>query len=240
MVEAYDYLFKIVLVGNSNVGKTSLMTRFTDKDFDDTGHKATVGVAFNTTKLPLESGKMSKLQIWDTAGQERFRAISSAYYRGAHAILIVFDMTNRQSFDDVGSWLSEIKTYHAGVGPADPLDDDDEFFNPKQHATTPSPLVYLFGNKSDLTNSRVITSAEGQELADQLQLVYKETSAKIGSGVYDAFLKIATGMETQYNTSLKVATDRERTILQRSSVVQLHSHEVSEEDTLNNQNKCKC
>jgi len=111
----YDFLFKIALVGDSSVGKTSLMRRFTDNEFDVTTQKATIGVQFSVMRLPLHSGKIAKLQVWDTAGQERYRAISAAYYRGAHAVLIVFDMTSKKSFDNVQYWFNEVKTYTAQI-----------------------------------------------------------------------------------------------------------------------------
>lgn len=109
MSDNCDYIFKIVLIGNSSVGKSSLLLRFADDIFEDT-YISTIGVDFKIRSLELD-GKTIKLQIWDTAGQERFRSISHTYYRGAHGIIIIYDITDKKSFDDVVTWLSEIESY---------------------------------------------------------------------------------------------------------------------------------
>jgi Ras-related protein Rab-1A len=103
------YLFKIILIGNSGVGKTCLMKRYTDETYNFT-QASTIGVDFKIKTVEIEGEKI-KLQIWDTAGQERFRAIISNYYRGAHGIIIVFDMGSRDSFDNLGDWLGEVKKH---------------------------------------------------------------------------------------------------------------------------------
>eukprot|EP01083_Nonionella_stella_P172877 594594_1 len=105
----YDYLLKVVMVGDSGVGKSSLLKRFANRDF--TGdYISTIGVDFEIKTLEID-GKTVKLQIWDTAGQERFRTITSSYYRGAHGIIIVYDITDKESFDNVRQWLFEIDRY---------------------------------------------------------------------------------------------------------------------------------
>jgi len=104
MNKEYDYLFKIVIIGNSAVGKSSLLMRFTDDNFNES-HLATIGVDFKFRILDVD-GKVVKLQIWDTAGQERFRTITSAYYKGADAVIMVYDITNKTSFDEIENfWL---------------------------------------------------------------------------------------------------------------------------------------
>lgn len=238
----YDYLFKVVLVGNSSVGKTSLMNRFTCNSFDESNQKATVGVQFSVATLPLHSGKISKLQIWDTAGQERFRAISNAYYRGAHAILIVFDMTDKKSFDDVHYWLQEVKQHHEFAATPTQFPTDEDIFDDQ---TIKAPLVFLLGNKSDMTEQRKVTSEEAQLAAQQLSMIYKETSAKIGSGVHDAFLQIATLLEGRTNTRISIEMAKERYIIKESTTIKLHNQgELNELDheshEINDQCKCYC
>ncbi|CAM0958698.1 unnamed protein product [Alopecurus aequalis] len=102
----YDYLFKLLLIGDSSVGKSCLLLRFADDAYVDT-YISTIGVDFKIRTVELD-GKSVKLQIWDTAGQERFRTITSSYYRGAHGIIIVYDVTDMESFNNVKQWLSEI------------------------------------------------------------------------------------------------------------------------------------
>ena len=237
----YDYLFKVVLIGNSSVGKTSLMRRFTDNHFDGDTQKATVGVQFEVVMIPLQSGKKAKLQIWDTAGQERFRAISSAYYRGAHSIIIVFGVNDRKSFDDVSSWLGEAKTHHPELSPPSNEDscEEEDLFNDSR---VRAPQVFLFGNKCDLAKERVIKYKEAQQYANAHNMIYKETSASIGVGVHDAFLQMAMHLEGQFNTLQNIQISKERYTLQKSTVIKLHEEEPSSpaERTFKEKNQCDC
>lgn len=107
----YDYLFKLLLIGDSNAGKTAVLLRFADRSFTE-AYISTIGVDFKIRTLELE-GKVVKLQIWDTAGQERFRTITSSYYRGAHGIILVYDVTDLDSFKNLRYWLAEIERYAA-------------------------------------------------------------------------------------------------------------------------------
>lgn len=235
----YDYLFKVVLIGNSSVGKTSLMRRFADNHFEGDTQKATVGVQFEVVVIPLQSGKKAKLQIWDTAGQERFRAISSAYYRGAHSIIIVFGVNDRKSFDDVSSWLGEAKTHHPELSSKEDENEDDDLFDDSR---VRAPQVFLFGNKSDLTKERVVTHKEAQDYASANNMIYKETSASIGVGVHDAFLQMAIRLETQFNTLLNIQESKERYTLQKSTVIRLHEegdHNEAER-ALKEKKQCDC
>lgn len=110
MIRDYDHLFKLVIIGNSSVGKSSLLLRFSDDQFNE-NYLTTIGVDFRFRTLTID-GKQIKLQIWDTAGQERFRTITSAYYKGADGIIIVYDVTNSNSFDDIEKfWISEVESY---------------------------------------------------------------------------------------------------------------------------------
>uniref|UniRef100_A0A452XJL2 GTP-binding protein n=1 Tax=Aegilops tauschii subsp. strangulata TaxID=200361 RepID=A0A452XJL2_AEGTS len=131
----YDYLFKLLLIGDSSVGKSCLLLRFADDAYVDT-YISTIGVDFKIRTVELD-GKSVKLQIWDTAGQERFRTITSSYYRGAHGIIIVYDVTDRESFNNVKQWLSEIDRY-----------------------ASDSVCKLLVGNKCDLVDSKVVDTEE--------------------------------------------------------------------------------
>ncbi|EPR79248.1 GTP-binding protein YPT1 [Spraguea lophii 42_110] len=112
-MDDYDYIFKIILIGNSGVGKTCLINRYIDNIYNQ-GYISTIGVDFKIKTVELDNRKI-KLQIWDTAGQERFRTITSSYYRGADAIIVVFDLTDKDSFNELNSWLLEIERHTKDV-----------------------------------------------------------------------------------------------------------------------------
>eukprot|EP01087_Luapelamoeba_hula_P017668 TRINITY_DN5591_c0_g1_i1.p1 TRINITY_DN5591_c0_g1~~TRINITY_DN5591_c0_g1_i1.p1 ORF type:complete len:251 (-),score=33.66 TRINITY_DN5591_c0_g1_i1:76-747(-) len=165
-----NFLLKVVIIGESGVGKSNIMSRFTNDVFS-TDSKTTIGVAFATKNLIIEhsdkgsasSKKTVKLQVWDTAGQERYRALSSAYYRGALGALVVYDITNRQTLDSVPKWLEEIDRY-----------------------CTQDIVVILVGNKCDLPQ-RAISVDEGKALAAKENMFFIETSAKDATNVEQAF-----------------------------------------------------
>jgi len=163
--EQYDHLFKLLLIGDSGVGKSCLLLRFSDDIFTDS-FISTIGVDFKIRTIDLD-GKRIKLQIWDTAGQERFRTITSSYYRGAHGIIVVYDVTEQKSFDSIQKWLQEIDTF-AG----------------------PTVTKLLVGNKCDLESQRAITTQKGEELAKSLGVPFIETSAKTTKNVEEAFLRL--------------------------------------------------
>ncbi|CEL92628.1 unnamed protein product [Vitrella brassicaformis CCMP3155] len=158
----YDYLFKLLLIGDSGVGKSCLLLRFADDTYTDS-FISTIGVDFKIRTIELD-GKTVKLQIWDTAGQERFRTITSSYYRGAHGIIIVYDVTDKESFLNVKNWIAEIDKY-----------------------ATENVNKLLVGNKCDLASKKVVSYDEGKELADQLGIRFLETSAKNSHNVEQAF-----------------------------------------------------
>lgn len=163
----YDYLFKLLLIGDSGVGKSCLLLRFADDTYTES-YISTIGVDFKIRTIEMD-GKTIKLQIWDTAGQERFRTITSSYYRGAHGIIIVYDVTDQESFDNVKQWLQEIDR-HA-------CDEVSKF---------------LVGNKSDLTTKRVVTYEMAKEFADSVEMEFLETSAKNSTNVEKAFMVMAS------------------------------------------------
>jgi Ras-related protein Rab-1A len=173
----YDYLFKLLLIGDSGVGKSCLLLRFADDTYTES-YISTIGVDFKIRSIELE-GKTVKLQIWDTAGQERFRTITSSYYRGAHGIIIVYDVTDKESFQNIQHWLQEIDKYaNEGV------------------------MKLLVGNKSDLQSKKVVSYDEAKELADSLGIGFIETSAKNAHNVEQAFTKMALEMKTKVKTTV--------------------------------------
>ncbi|KAI7818782.1 rab11 protein [Gamsiella multidivaricata] len=166
--DAYDFLFKIVLIGDSGVGKSNLLSRFTRGDFN-LESKSTIGVDFGARTVQVEDGKMIKAQIWDTAGQERYRAITSAYYRGAVGALLLYDITQHGTYESVSRWLSEVR----------------------EHADS-NIIVMLVGNKSDLRHLRSIHTEEAKTFAEENGLMFIETSALDATNVDMAFTRLLT------------------------------------------------
>ncbi|XP_068654088.1 ras-related protein RABA4d-like [Aristolochia californica] len=160
-----DYVFKLVVIGDSAVGKTQLLSRFSRNEFCRDG-MATVGVEFQTKTIFIEK-KLIKAQIWDTAGQERYRSITSAYYRGALGALIVYDITKWPSFERVPQWLEDLR----------------------MHAD-PSVVIMLIGNKCDLEGLRSVSVETGREFAEREGLLFLETSAMDATNVEKAFLTV--------------------------------------------------
>ncbi|CAG9332290.1 unnamed protein product [Blepharisma stoltei] len=161
----YDYLFKIVLIGDSGVGKSNLLSRFTKNEFN-LESKTTIGVEFAQKSVIIDE-KTIKAQIWDTAGQERYRAITSAYYRGAVGALLVYDVCKPTSFENVERWLKELK----------------------DHADSQT-VVMLVGNKTDLKHLRAVRTEEGAGYSQKHNLAFIETSAMDASNVNLAFERI--------------------------------------------------
>lgn len=157
-----DYLFKVVLIGDSAVGKSNLLSRYARNEFH-MNSKATIGVEFQTQSMEFD-GKEIKAQIWDTAGQERFRAVTSAYYRGAVGALVVYDISRRHTFESVGRWLDELKM-HSDM----------------------NVVTMLVGNKCDLESLREVPVEESKALAEAEKLFFIETSALNATNVNDAF-----------------------------------------------------
>eukprot|EP01103_Thecamoeba_quadrilineata_P007330 TRINITY_DN171_c0_g3_i1.p1 TRINITY_DN171_c0_g3~~TRINITY_DN171_c0_g3_i1.p1 ORF type:complete len:205 (-),score=20.71 TRINITY_DN171_c0_g3_i1:97-711(-) len=172
----YDYLFKLLLIGDSGVGKSCLLLRFADDTYTES-YISTIGVDFKIRTIELE-GKTIKLQIWDTAGQERFRTITSSYYRGAHGIIVVYDVTDQVSFNNVKQWLQEIDRY-----------------------ATENVNKLLVGNKSDLVNKKVVDSNVAKEFADSKSIPFLETSAKNSTNVENAFLTMAREIKNRMASS---------------------------------------
>lgn len=174
----YDYLFKLLLIGDSGVGKSCLLMRYCDDIFMPT-YISTIGVDFKIRTSKHEDGKFVKLQIWDTAGQERFRTITSSYYRGSHGIMIVYDITDRETFNNVKKWLDEC----------------DKFARPDVHKM-------LIGNKSDIADKREVTQKEGKALADLHGMTFFETSAQMSNNVQEAFNTFSIEIRKKFSSTL--------------------------------------
>ena len=158
----YDMIFKIVLIGDTSVGKTNILSKYLTDEFDAKS-KATVGVEFGVKNFKIENN-IVKVQIWDTAGEERYRSITNAYYKGAKGSLLVYDITNKKSFENVEKWISDLKA------------NADEDIS-----------MILLGNKTDLEDKRVVSTEEGKNKAEFYNLTFMETSALNGNNIQEAF-----------------------------------------------------
>lgn len=178
----YDYLFKLLLIGDSGVGKSCLLLRFADDTYTES-YISTIGVDFKIRTIELD-GKVIKLQIWDTAGQERFRTITSSYYRGAHGIIVVYDCTDQETFSNLKQWLEEIDRYAC--------DNVNKL---------------LVGNKNDQTSKKAVEYETAKEYADHLKIPFLETSAKNGANVEQAFLTMATEIKKRVTKDEKPSSE---------------------------------
>ena len=182
----YDYIQKLLVIGDSGVGKSSILHRFVDDAFME-GYISTIGVDFKIKTIEIE-GKTVKLQIWDTAGQERFRTITSSYYRGANGIIITYDVTNRTSFENLDKWYGDCKKYC--------LDSNNV-------------KLFLCGNKCDCSKNRVVSYDEGMEYAKSKNIDFLETSAKSSENIEKIFCDLATLL---YVNNIKFTTVKKQNI----------------------------
>ncbi|ESO00650.1 hypothetical protein HELRODRAFT_82945 [Helobdella robusta] len=164
MAKEYDHLFKLLIIGDSGVGKSSLLVRFADNTFTGS-FITTIGVDFKIRTIIVNNERV-KLQIWDTAGQERFRTITSTYYRGTHGVLVVYDVTSGETFANIKRWLQEI-------------DQNCDVVN-----------RILVGNKDDNPDKKVVSTEDAQAFADQIGIKLFETSAKDNKNVEEMFMAI--------------------------------------------------
>ena len=162
----FDYLFKYIIIGDAAVGKSNLLLRYAHGQFKDE-YQLTIGVEFGAKNISIND-KIYRIQIWDTAGQENFRSITRAYYKNSVCALVVYDITNRDSFNNIANWVEDCKNQ-----------------SPK------TIFMVLVGNKSDLSDKRVISIEEGRELAEKYNMIFFETSAKTGDNVDLIFFKSA-------------------------------------------------
>ena len=180
--QGFDYLFKVVVIGDSGVGKSCLLIRFAEDKFSEE-HVSTIGVDFTNRTVDV-GGDQVKLQLWDTAGQERFRTVTSTYYRGAQGIVVIFDVTDRRSFESIKAWV----------------DDVDKW-------ASQGTVKILVGNKTDLHDRRQVTTEEGEALAQSLRMRYYETSARENYNVEEAFLGLAAEVKRRAPQRFPTADD---------------------------------
>lgn len=172
MSESYDFLFKFLVIGNANTGKSCLLHHFIENKFkSESSH--TIGVEFGSKVINC-GGKSIKLQIWDTAGQERFRSVTRSYYRGAAGALLVYDVASRETYNALTNWLTDARTL-----------------------ASPDIVIVLVGNKKDLESDREVTFLEASRFAQENELMFLETSARTGENVEEVFLKCARTILTK-------------------------------------------
>ena len=180
--QGFDFLFKVVVIGDSGVGKSCLLIRFAEDKFSEE-HVSTIGVDF--TNRTVEIGEdLVKLQLWDTAGQERFRTVTSTYYRGAQGIVVIFDVTERRSFETVRAWVEDVDKWASS-----------------------GTVRILVGNKTDLHESRQVSTEEAEQLAEELRMKYYETSARENYNVEEAFLGLAGEIKRQTSHRFQQRTE---------------------------------
>ena len=160
--EEYEMMIKVILIGDSGVGKTNIMSKFLKNQFLEDS-KATVGVEFGS-KLFIQQGHKIKAQIWDTAGQEKYKAITSAYYKGSKGALVIYDITQKETFANIEKWVNDLKS-----------------------KGDPKITIILIGNKSDLEDKRQISKEQGEEKAKSFGCAFLETSAFSGDNIEKAF-----------------------------------------------------
>ena len=162
----FQRIYKILLLGDSSVGKSCLLLRYCQEAFQEL-HLATIGLDFRLKTITLENNRVLKIQIWDSAGQDRFQSITKNYYKGANGILLVFDITDKSSFEHIRNWIEQIKEEAAE-----------------------KIVIYLVGNKIDKNDQRVVNYDEGKKLAEEFKLKYYETSARTNENVDSTFLDL--------------------------------------------------
>ena len=169
-----DTVYKVLLLGDSSVGKTCFLLRYCDKTFQE-AHLSTIGLDYRLKSMILNNEKNIKLQIWDTAGQDRFRALTKNYYKGANGIILIYDISTTQTFENVKVWINQIK-----------------------EEANANVIIYLVGNKIDLPkDKRTVTEEEGQKLADEYKFLFKEASAKEGTNVNEIFQELVEKIDAE-------------------------------------------
>lgn len=177
--DQFKVTFKVLLLGDTSVGKSCFLKRFTENTFQDV-HISTIGLDYRLKEVKNKKGNSINVQIWDTAGQERFRSITKNYYRGAHGILILFDTTSNKSFGNMKNWVTQVK-----------------------ENSSSSVVVYIVGTKIDLEEARTVPQEYGINLGKELGLKYFETSAKTGINVTETFTELVEDIETKNANTLK-------------------------------------
>jgi small GTP-binding protein len=167
MSKKYDFTIKLLMIGDSNVGKTSILNKYVTNKFTDE-FTTTIGIDFHIKRITVNN-KIVKLQLWDTAGQERFRAVTIGYFRGAQGAVVVYDVTNRESFNNIKKWIKDIdKNCYKDI------------------------VIFLVGNKIDEIDNREVSTEEGKELSEEYNINHYECSAKTGKNIEELYFNIAT------------------------------------------------
>ena len=179
MKNDFECVYKVLLLGDSTVGKTCILLKYTDKVFQDI-HMMTIGLDYRLKAMKLKNGKDVKLQIWDTAGQDRFRSITKNFYRGSHGIILIYDVTSLKTFENIKSWVTQI---HEEI--------------------SDKVVIYLVGNKVDKEEERKVSTAEGKKLADELGLPFIETSAKTGDNIENLFSDMIEDLDKEFGNIQK-------------------------------------
>ena len=177
MSYSYNYLLKYIIIGDSSVGKSNLLLRYAHDKFNE-DYQATIGVEFGAKNVEINN-KTFRIQIWDTAGQENFRSITRAYYKNSVCAIIVYDITNKESFNNIQNWIEDCKNQ------------------------CPKTVFFvLVGNKNDLENERKVSFEEGKKFADSNDILFFESSAKTGNNVEDIFYKSAECISQRINKNV--------------------------------------
>ena len=170
-----DCVYKVLLLGDTTVGKTCFLMKYTDKTFQDV-HISTIGLDYRLKSMVLKNGKNIKLQIWDTAGQDRFRAITKNYYKGANGIILIYDVTNPKTYDNVKNWVTQIR-----------------------EEASPNVVVYLCGNKIDMKEERKVKEEDGKIMAEEFGFPFNETSAREGININETFEDLVERIDSVYS-----------------------------------------
>ncbi len=211
MSQEYDFLMKLILVGDSGVGKTNILSKYLKNDFDPDA-KATVGVEVSTKNIEIDN-KRIKVQIWDTAGQERYKSITSTYYKGAKGAFIVYDITRKSTFDTIDKWIGDLKN------------NGDE-----------NMIVYLVGNKSDLNDMREVRKDEAMTKSEKFNIAFSETSALYGDNIHKIFQDL---MEKVYiNFYRNVNTNREKEINKGVDLNEESNEKNNNQNSQESERKC--
>lgn len=206
----YDFVFKLLLIGDSSVGKSSLLLRFADNVFNES-FLPTIGVDFKIRTIEND-GSLIKLQMWDTAGQEKFKTITAAYYKGSHGIILVYDVCDRRSFLDVQNWLNEAERY-----------------------SSPDVVKILVGNKCDMESQREVSKEEAERFAHSMDMKFIESSAKMNTNVEKVFTELSLSMKKKFSNIFQ-EKNKKKSEQQQQSYLSLRKLETN----LNNGPKKTC
>ena len=170
-----ENIYKVLLLGDTTVGKTCFLLKYTDKTFQEV-HMSTIGLDYRLKSMKLKSGKNVKLQIWDTAGQDRFRAITKNYYKSANGIILIYDVTSLVTYENVKSWISQIR-----------------------EEAPPNVVIFIAGNKIDMEEERKVNTEDGKRLADEYGFPFYETSAKEDININETFEDLVESIDKVYS-----------------------------------------